>query len=365
MKKKMKKIFPMMVMTILGLIGGYWAGYIIASKNINVLETVFLFLSFPMFYIIHIVIHEAGHGLFGKISGYKMVSYRIFSFMWVWREDGTIHVRRYKVPGTLGQCLMAPPTYEAGKFPFRLYLLGGVIANIVTSLIVGAFFVPQSFLATSFAIVGILTALTNAIPIGFNDGMSLKIASSNEKQQYLLYLQFEINNQMNEGKTYAELPEQYFQLVSATPPHTYFNDWQQFLIIARLAEKHNWPLYQEQLEILWQRKKEMISIYSLELKKEMLFGLCLTATTDERIPQIWTDKKIQAALKQPLMGNKRIKAAYVYCIEKDAQAALELITAGKNLTHRAPNLGDAKTEGQLLDWLETKILNEESTPHNQ
>lgn len=358
MKKILKKVVPTIIMILLGALLGYFSGYAFASKELTFTETVMLLLSFIGFYIVHIIIHETGHGVFGKLTGYKMVSYRIFSFMWTWQKDGSIRFRRYKVPGTLGQCLMAPPKYQAGKYPFRFYLLGGVLANLITSAIIGLFWLPQSLWAISFVLTGLLVAITNLIPMDFNDGMSLKIASSDEKQQYLLYLQFEVNYQLNEGKTYTELPEHYFQLVSETSAHTYFNDWQQFLILARLAEKYSWILYQKQLEDLWERKEELISIYLLELKKEMLFSLCLTAPNDERIPQIWTDKKVKAALKQPLMGSKRVEAAYTYFIEKDSASALTLIEAGKNLAYRAPNPGVAKMEGLLLDWLENKIMNE-------
>lgn len=74
--------------------------------------------------LVHVIIHEAGHLVFGLLSGYKFSSFRIFSFMWV-KEGDKISVRRLSIAGTGGQCLMSPPDMVDGKIPVVLYNLGG------------------------------------------------------------------------------------------------------------------------------------------------------------------------------------------------------------------------------------------------
>ncbi|ALS00996.1 hypothetical protein ATZ33_06330 [Enterococcus silesiacus] len=359
MKKKGKKIGSILISLILGGIGGYFGGYLIGKNNphLSGLDILTFIFALVISYLLHIIIHEAGHGFFGKLSGYKMVSYRVFSFMWVWQKDGTIAFKRFKVPGTLGQCLMAPPTYVKGKFPFRLYLLGGVLANVIACGVIGILFAFHPSIATAFIIVGLFTAVTNAVPIGFNDGMSIKVASASEEQQYLLYMQFEVNYQLNQGNSYLDLPKSFFELVPAKPTHTYFNDSQQFLRVARFLEEQDWTQLTEQLESLWSRLDELISLYQVELKKELLFCLSITKPDDPRLVQLWSDKQVKASLKQPLMGNKRIEAAYYYFVEHEDKTALNCLNAGNDLVTRAPNPGDAKAELKLNHWLQKRILN--------
>lgn len=356
MKKKVKQVGTILAMTGLGATIGYFGGYLIEKTAFSGFDMVIFFLALVVSFIFHIIIHEAGHGIFGKLTGYKMVSYRIFSFMWVWQNDGSIVFRRLKVPGTLGQCLMAPPLYEKGKFPFRLYLLGGVLANLITSIIAIILFVPHSLIAATFVIVGLFMAVTNAYPFGFNDGMSLKVASSSEEQQYLLYIQFEVNYLLNQGMTYLELPNTYFEIVPSESSQTYFNEYQHFLQIARSAEAFDWQRLNDHVESLWKRLDDLIAVYQIEVKKELIFSLAITNPDDPRLSQLWSDKKVEMSLKQPLMGNKRIEAAYNYFVQKDTQAALDCLEIGKTLVDKAPNLGDAKVELKLNTWLYEKIF---------
>lgn len=358
MKKKGKKVGTILLTMALGAVGGYFGGYLIAKNNLLLSGSDLVIFIFALIisYILHIIIHEAGHAIFGKLTGYKMVSYRIFSFMLVWQNDGKIVFRRFKVTGTLGQYLMAPPTYVKGNYPFRLYLLGGVLANVISCGFIGILFGFDSLIGTAFISVGLFTAITNVVPIGFNDGMSLKVAASSEEQQFLLYTQFEVNYQLNQGASYLELPKSYFELVPAIPKQTYFNDAQQFLRVARFLEEQDWTQLNEQLELLWSRLDELISVYQVELKKELIFSLAITNPADSRLAQLWSDKKVKMSLKQPLMGNKRVAAAYYYFVENDAATALECLNAGKALVNKAPNLGEAKVELKLNDWLEERIL---------
>ena len=78
------------------------------------------------------IIHESGHLIFGLITGYKFVSFRIGHFMFI-KEKGRLKIKLYTVVGTAGQCLMMPPQWNE-KIPYRLYNLGGCIMNAATAL---------------------------------------------------------------------------------------------------------------------------------------------------------------------------------------------------------------------------------------
>lgn len=352
MKKVMKQLINILVMAIIGGFFGYYLGMGIGRGEISGTVIILTVLSFPVWFVAQIIIHEAGHALFGLLTGYRMVSFRIFSFMWVWQKDGKIVFRRHKIPGTLGQCLMSPPPYNEGKFPFRLYLMGGVLANLIFSLIIGILFTPGSLPATAFVIIGLFFALTNGIPSGFNDGATIRMASSSKEQAYLFYLQVEANYLFNLGKTYVDLPESYFDLVPEIPKRTYFNDYQAFLQLGLLFEQKNLVEYEERLEELWDRQDEMIPLYQIELKKTMLTWLCTNEPEDEWIPQLWNDKAVKTSLKQPRMGNRITEAAYYGFVEGNQEKAAALLTDGKALYDKAPNPAAAKLSLDEIEWLE-------------
>ena len=116
-------------------LGGFFEEYIFSdSWYIEIFKMILVALVFLIGYILHIFIHEGGHLIFGLLSGYEFVSFRVGSFVLI-REDGKFRFKRYNIPGTAGQCLMMPPEKKEGSFPFILYNLGGALTNIIVSFI--------------------------------------------------------------------------------------------------------------------------------------------------------------------------------------------------------------------------------------
>ena len=140
--------------------------------------------------LIQIILHEAGHLLFGLLTGYRFCSFRIFNLMWV-KADGRVQFRKLSIAGTGGQCLMDPPDLKDGKMPVMLYNFGGAIVNLVTAVICAglSFLVPFRSLAWTilmiFAVIGLAFALMNGLPCRMgpvnNDGKNaLELSRSEE-----------------------------------------------------------------------------------------------------------------------------------------------------------------------------------------
>ena len=87
---------------------------------------------------LQIIIHEAGHLVFGLLTGYRFISFRVSSFMWM-KDSDRIRFKRLSVAGTGGQCLMAPPELKDGKMPVQLYNYGGAIMNLIASAVCGGY----------------------------------------------------------------------------------------------------------------------------------------------------------------------------------------------------------------------------------
>lgn len=172
-------------------------------------------------FFIHIIVHEAGHLLFGLMTGYQFRSFRIASFILL-IDQGKFKIKRLRVAGTGGQCLMVPPDMKDGKIPFLLYNLGGVIFNLVFSVIslvlrqlcFNVTYLPTLFLI--FSIVGFMTAITNGIPMRMgtvdNDGYNAFAMLKNQEVLEAFWVQLKIVEQNSNGVRLKDMPSEWFEL---------------------------------------------------------------------------------------------------------------------------------------------------------
>ena len=133
MKKLFKRLLPMLPMLTMGMICGLLVGrYGLYAEENGFSAGLFgaigiLFLGFVLGLFLQIAVHEAGHLVFGLMTGYKFCSYRLGNLM-LQLEDGRLRLRRMTLVGTGGQCLMAPPPWSE-DLPAVLYNLGGCLMN--------------------------------------------------------------------------------------------------------------------------------------------------------------------------------------------------------------------------------------------
>lgn len=351
----MKKILSTLASLIFGgTIGLFFVWYTIIYQQWGIFQYLVLMFAVCFFFAIHLVIHEVGHLVFGKLTGYQFSSIRFFSVALTKDEDGKFSFHRFKVPGTLGQCLMVPPKQE--EFVFKLYLLGGGLSNLFLSFLTLLIFGAQNTYALFFCLVGIFMAVTNLIPSSFNDGMSYRLANSSKEQKKLLYLQLQVNYLTSIGYTYDELPTEYFQPIANNPKRTYFNEWQRFLIAGRYLTQGEWEKYRQSLQGIWQNQEKLILPYRLELKKELLFALCITNPNDERVLSLWNDKQLKQALNQPFISHQRLKAVYTKYVLEDDYTAQAMIKEIKQKKWTALNQGDLQSELKVIHQLEQHFL---------
>ena len=181
-----------------------------------------LILGMVVAFFLQIIVHEAGHLVFGLATGYGFSSFRIASLVLQKTPDG-LALKRMSVPGTLGQCLMSPPTpRDDGSFPVTLYNLGGIIANLVLSLVAVCvvLLVRPGSLATGFlwsvVVIGIALALTNGIPTGRgvvpNDGWNAINLQKDELARRSFWVQLAAGRLQAEGTRMRDLPAEWFDL---------------------------------------------------------------------------------------------------------------------------------------------------------
>lgn len=228
-KPKKKVVWQQYVGTVFSMLIGAICGYAMimfinnfsddTSLYIKILSLVGLFLGMFVAFFFHMLIHEAGHLVFGLMTGYKFSSFRIASFMWL-KESGKLKLKRVNVAGTGGQCLMIPPEMKDGKIPLMLYNLGGSFINIIF----GALFLVGYILCSDilflspllliFAVVGFMIAMMNGIPMRMgtvdNDGYNAFALSRNEEAVEAFWVQLKVVEQSSKGVRIKDMPAEWF-----------------------------------------------------------------------------------------------------------------------------------------------------------
>lgn len=212
-------------MMLIGAICGFIMVWYIDNPSADtplyqeILSLAGLFLGMYVALFFHMIVHEAGHLVFGLMTGYKFCSFRIASFMWL-KENGKLKMKRLTLAGTGGQCLMTPPDMKDGKIPLVLYNLGGSFINII----IGALFLVGYLIFSDipflspilliFAAVGFMTAMMNGIPMRMgtvdNDGYNAFALSKNKEAVEAFWVQLKVAEQSSKGVRLKDMPAEWF-----------------------------------------------------------------------------------------------------------------------------------------------------------
>lgn len=225
MKKSKKSKLYNQILGILFLLYaagfGFFLSMTLFSGFFNLIEVAVGVAGIIASYYLSIIIHEGGHLVFGLIAGYGFSSFRIASVMWV-KQDGRIRLRRFKLAGSGGQCLMTPPQGSETKGQTVLYNMGGVIANVILSVAFALLYylsLNTVLLALIFllgAAVSFFVAITNGIPFNagviVNDGMNAIQLLKDPDAKDAFRKQLLMNAAQNRGMLTVDMPDEWFTL---------------------------------------------------------------------------------------------------------------------------------------------------------
>ena len=341
-----------------GAVVGYFVGKIAGDSlsRGDAPNIIFLLLAGVIAFVLQIIVHEAGHLVCGLISGYKFVSFRVFDFKIIKDENGKLNFRYEKIAGTGGQCLMRASEYVEGKFKFKLYLLGGVIFNVLFSIVF--WLILPSYYTFLFALIGFILAFLNLIPMGFNDGMTFYHASKDETTRFVLYLQLEYVYYQSIGKNLLiEQLEIVKKINSLEITNTnYLTDSLEFIKLDGLEYFFEFNTLYNEARKLYVERDDLLPVYKVELMALLVKLISLVNPEDELLEEIMKDKTLLARLKQKNPQTKNILATYEYGVKLDDEKALGLIAEARKLKNKAPNLYVQNLEMKYCDYLEEKIL---------
>lgn len=214
----------LLYMLIGGLCGGLFIRYGEVLPDSFALTMALLLGGVYVAMVLQIAIHEAGHLVFGLLTGYRFCSYRFFSLMWI-RQDGKLQFRRMSLAGTGGQCLMAPPDWRE-DCPYVLYNLGGVLMNLLSAALFWLLSLIAPQLVRVFllfgAIIGLAFALMNGVPLRVgpvdNDGRNIVSIRKSQAARRAFWLQMKVNERTAAGERLRDMPEDWFSLPGDEAP---------------------------------------------------------------------------------------------------------------------------------------------------
>lgn len=301
-----------------------------------------------------LILHEAGHLVFGLMSGYRFCSFRVFSLMWA-KEGERIRLRRMAIAGTGGQCLMGPPEMKDGKIPMTLYNLGGSILNLLTGAAALAAFsaAPQGMGAALLlvtAAVGLGIALMNGIPLHMgvmdNDGMNVVTLRRDAEAMRSFWIQMKVNELQTQGVRLRDMPEAWFALPEKMDDA--MTAALGVLACNRLMDAHQFDAAAA-LMARMTRCTAMAGVHRAMMACDMEYIALITrGKAAQETARTAAQQKIMKQMKD-FPSVLRIEYACALLKEGDRAGAERIRAQFEKLAGRYPYPGDVQSERELMD----------------
>ena len=318
------------------------------------------FFSFGAAILMQTAIHEAGHLVFGLLTGFRFLSYRILSLI-ITNEDGKLKCRRFSIPGTLGQCLMSAPL-NRGKRPYFLYNAGGVIFNLISAtLCCGLVFLLQNaYLKIFFIINGaysLLMFFINSIPYKgsgiANDGNNIMEMRQHPAAIDAFYLMLDASEEMYKGARARDFSDERFDLKEETLTSGSLGASNLVWKENQLMDRHEFAQAEELLEKIFDNSYPLLGYHVNALKLDQKYLDCLDGRfEDTGDPALL--KYIKASEKASVSVMRYLYARSLYL--KEEKEAEKYLRSFERMKDSYPYPGEWQSEKELMDIAREKIM---------
>ncbi len=379
MKKALTIILSLAVGAALGLLIGS-LGRSSASNDASamsiIIETAGGLVALLIAAYFQIVLHEAGHLVCGLASGYRFVSFRIMSLTLIKDGNGKLRFKRFKLAGTGGQCLMAPPANVApNDMPTALFNAGGALSNLLWATLallallycsnMSSFF--KYFLASTM-VVGYAFALLNGIPLKMggisNDGHNLLYLKHNEQSVKGFYTQLLVNEKLQNGTRLSSMPEELFDLGGDIDYSDPMQANVEILRLQRMIDKGEFIAVHNLLkELNFSHGQEMLQLYRLEMQSDMLFTSLVTGDF-EMAKSLSRNKLLMSYITkhaQVMTSKQRVLMAKALILDGNRNEAQTIYDKVVSKRHGYLMQGEVESDIELMK----QLLDRENIDQNQ
>ena len=324
----------------------------------EVFSLVCLFVGIYIAIFMQLIIHEAGHLVFGLLSGYKFSSFRIFNFMWV-KENEKIRLGRMSIAGTGGQCLMSPPDMKDGKIPLVLYNLGGSLMNVIASVVLFLLYIITkgasilSVMLLMCAIIGVAIAIMNGVPMRLgtvdNDGYNAFSLTRNNEAMRSFWIQMKVSEQLARGVRLRDMPDEWFVVPSDEAMKNSMVVVMGVFACNRLMDKLEFQEADKLMEYIMSIDSGMVGLHRSLMVCDRMYIEMITDNRKEVIEGMLTNEQKQF-MKQMKKYPSVLRTEYVLALlqDKDDAKAEQVKTLFEKCAKSYPYQNDVESERELM-----------------
>ncbi|MBK1809660.1 M50 family metallopeptidase [Clostridium sp. YIM B02505] len=330
------------------------------TENIKPYHWIAVIILFFLVFYLHLALHEIGHLIAGSLVRFKLFSYKIGPFGW-YRENDELKYGTERNLGYGSRCSMLPTSTDRIYSRLAVYSLGGIIVNVILSLVffLGSVYIApkeNNFLLSAFFIlgwgVGIFTVLINIIPFsnkGFKtDGLlalSVIRKSPDDMAQLATVL---VSNQLMAGIRPRHINPSFFSennYIADNDISGVVMNYYRFYHFLDLGDEDRAMNFIRLIE-------ENIEVYPEHYRAEMLYNVfyayCAISKDSSKSKDIF--EKIKNSISQnDTISGYRVKMAYELYINNDYKKVIELGRYGLGVKDSYPVRGEAIFEADQIE----------------
>lgn len=358
----------MIVMLLVGFLAGYLSGRTGGKSNLSFDQILFKIgvdlVIFGIVFIIQIIIHESGHLIFGLISRYEFISFRVGSITIV-KADGKFKLKKFNIKGTGGQCLMMPKTNNYEELHYILYNLGGVLMNAIVSIVSAIILLSIDtnkyieVILIAFIFVGIVCVIGNGIPMKIsgiaNDGYNILSISKDKFIKYCFYTQLKVNGLLYKGMRIKDMPIEWFYIKDGADINNPLVTSLKIMEANYYHDKLNFEMAKKCYEDILENAPKIIKLYENEIKCELLFLEILNGNL-EKVEELYT-KELRNYIKitECYISRKRLMYAYNLMVLKDKNKAYKLLKEFEEVKKTYPVKSEIESEEEIIKLIGDKL----------
>lgn len=327
---------------------------------------IILLILFFASFIIQIIIHEAGHLVFGLISGYKFSSFRIFGLMLV-KEDGKFKFKNLSIDGTSGQCLMTPPDNALNNIentPVVLYNLGGVIFNYASAVLFTLLILTTKIYTYQFAIFALLSltglycGIINSIPSFSsisNDGYNTVSVCRSTAAKRAMIIQLSINERYSKNVFLKDMPDEWFEMPADDEMTDSLLSSIAMFACNRLMEQHKFDEAVSCMNHVLEIDSDTPEVYVRLLTCDLIYCELISENRKEILDGLMDKetKKFMNAMKSNL-SVMRVEYTYALLSEHDREKADKIKAKFDKAANKHPYKCDIESERSLIEIADSK-----------
>lgn len=312
---------------------------------------------------LQIVIHEGGHLLFGLMTGYRFVSFRVGSMVWL-EQDGRIVRKKFSLAGTGGQCLLSPPAMVDGRIPYGLYNLGGSLVNLVSALVLGVLAVLCAGIPIlracleMTAVIGAAFAAINGIPLHMgavnNDGCNALELGKDPAALRSFWVQMKVNELQTRGVSLRDMPEEWFAMPAAEEMHNGMVAVMGVLACNRLMAERRFAEADMETERILSVDTAIVGLHRSLLVCDRIYCACIDGRRDDAVRM--NTRELDKFMKSMKTFPAVLRTRYALALAAgDVQGAESIRIAFAKTAETYPYPADAAEEQELMELVREKL----------